>query len=104
MWSEEGSSGNTQVRGKGEIPMQTLDSFGFTVVDLIKVDCEGYEENVLRGAEATIVTCKPVICVEQKRDMATRFGLKPQGAVEFLKSLGYRVAEEIGGDYIMVPA
>lgn len=104
MWSEKGSSGNTQVRGTGDIPMHRLDSFDLQGVDLIKVDCEGYEENVLIGGLETIQRCKPTIIVEQKRDMAARFDLELQGAVKFLKHLGYKVAEEISGDFIMVPA
>jgi FkbM family methyltransferase len=99
-----GSSGDSQVRPGGEIPMATLDSFDLGPVGLIKVDCEGFEENVLIGGEETIARSKPVICVEQKRDMAARFGLKPQGAVKWLQDRGYRIAEEISGDYIMVPA
>ena len=97
------SSGDSWVSGGGEIPMHTLDSFGFADVDFIKIDCEGYEENVLRGAEALLKEWKPVVCVEQKRDMAnTRFGLAPLGAVKFLQTLGYGVEQEISGDYIMV--
>ena len=60
---------------------------------------------MLRGAVETIERDRPVIIVEQKRDMATsRFGLEPLGAVKFLQSLGYKVAQEISGDYLMVPA
>lgn len=104
MTTEMGSSGNTTVAGPGDIPMMTLDSIGLSYVDFIKIDCEGYEENVLRGSERTIERWKPVIIVEQKRDMATRFGLKVLGAVEFLTDRGYKVAKEISGDYILVPA
>lgn len=96
-----GSSGDSQVRSGSEIPMRRLDEFEFKDVDLIKVDCEGFEENVLIGGLDTIQRCRPVICVEQKRDMARRFGLKPQGGVELLQRLGYKVAEEISGDYIL---
>lgn len=104
MWSEPGSSGNTQVRGKGEIPMETLDSLDLINVDFMKLDCEGFEENVLRGGVATITRWKPVVIVEQKREMAARFGLPLLGAVDFLKTLGYKVAEEISGDFICIPA
>ncbi len=99
------STGDSWVKGGGGIPMVTLDSLGLTEVDFIKIDCEGYEENVLRGAVETIKRSRPVIIVEQKRDMATaRFGLEPLGAVKFLQGLGYKVAQEISGDYLMVPA
>lgn len=103
------STGDSWVKGEGDIPMVTLDGaavdHSISEVDLIKIDCEGFEENVIRGAERMISRWKPVIIVEQKRDMATKFGLQPLGAVEVLKKRhGYRQAFEIGGDYIMVPA
>ena len=99
------SSGDSWVKGAGDIPMRTLDSFPIEGVDFIKIDCEGYEENVLRGAVETIKRDRPVIIVEQKRDMATsRFGLEPLGAVHFLLKLGYRQQQELSGDYLMVPA
>jgi hypothetical protein len=103
MYTGPNSSGDTWVSGEGHIEMRTLDSFDFQDVGLIKIDCEGYEEFVLRGGEETVVSNKPVIVVEQKRDHATKFGLKPQGAVEFLTTLGYRLDSEIGGDFFMVP-
>ncbi len=95
------STGDSWVKGKGEVPMKTIDSFAFENVDFIKVDAEGYEEFIARGAESTLCKWQPVVCIEQKRDMATKFGLKPLGAVKFLVGLGYRVVAEIGGDYIM---
>jgi FkbM family methyltransferase len=98
------STGDSWVKGEGDILMLTLDGLGMFDVDLIKIDCEGYEENVLRGAEQTIRRDMPVIIVEQKRDMASRFGLQPLGAVKFLQSLGYRVEQDLGGDFLMVPA
>lgn len=101
--TEQGSSGNSSVSGAGDIPMVTLDSLELQHVDLIKIDCEGYEEKVLRGAGATISVNRPVVIVEQKRDMASRFGLPLLGAVDFLCGMGYRIAQEISGDYIMVP-
>lgn len=97
----QGSSGDSQVRPGTDIPMKRLDSFGLENVDLIKIDTEGFEENVCRGGVDTIVRCKPVIIVEQKRDMHARFGLAHLGAVKFLKSLGMKQLEEISGDYIL---
>jgi FkbM family methyltransferase len=98
----KGSSGDSKVAPGDDVEMRTLDSFQFADVDFIKVDCEGFEENVLVGACDTILRCHPTIIVEQKRLMATQFGLKPQGAVSTLKGLGYKVAQELSGDYICV--
>ena len=99
--SNPSSSGDSWVNGPGDIEMRTIDSFELTEVDLIKVDAEGFEEKILRGAEQTLRQWKPVVCVEQKRSMAEKFGLKPQGALVYLKSLGYRSVAEMSGDYVL---
>lgn len=97
------STGDSWVLGHGDIVMRTLDSYALPELDLLKIDCEGFEENVLRGAVETLQRCRPVVIVEQKRDMARKFGLEPQGGVRFLLELGWRQHAEIGGDFIMVP-
>lgn len=100
--TEPTSSGDSRVDGDGDIPMHTLDSFDLQEVDLVKIDAEGFELFILRGAEATIARWKPVICVEQKPGHAVKYGLGDTDAVPFLKSLGYRVAKEMSGDFLMV--
>lgn len=88
-----------------DVEMRTLDSFEFIDVDFLKVDAEGYEENILRGAAETIRKWRPTIIVEQKRDMACKFGLQPQGAIHYLEQAhDYRVVRELGGDFILVSA
>lgn len=96
------STGDSWVQGKGQIQMHPIDKFGFTDVDFWKCDAEGYEEFILRGGEKTLITWKPVVCVEQKRTMAEKFGLRPMGAVKYLINLGYKTVDEISGDYILV--
>jgi FkbM family methyltransferase len=98
-----GSSGDTQVRpGEvGTIPMETLDSFNFQEVDLIKIDCEGFEEFVLRGAVETLERCKPCVIVEQKRDFSARYGCKKQSAVTLLQDMGAILRQEVSGDFIL---
>ncbi len=95
------STGDSWVKGKGEVEMRTIDSFAFEDVDFIKVDAEGYEQFIVHGAESTLRKWQPTVCIEQKRDMAEKFGLKPLGAVKFLVGLGYRVVGEISGDYVL---
>ena len=49
---------------KKTVTVKTLDEYDFRGVSLIKIDVEGYESSVLRGAEATISREKPVLLVE----------------------------------------
>lgn len=47
-----------------EVPVKTLDSFCFKDVGLIKIDVEGFEEQVLDGATATILQDRPFLLIE----------------------------------------
>lgn len=83
------------------VPMITLDSLGLVDVDLIKMDVEGYETNVIAGAKETLLRCRPIVCCEQKRDFACKYGLKRTAATDALQALGMRQIMELGGDFIM---
>jgi FkbM family methyltransferase len=65
-----------------EVPGRTIDQFGFDI-DLLKIDVEGLEAAVLRGAVDTIRRCRPWILVE------TRGG--DGEALELVAELGYSV-------------
>lgn len=97
----DGHSGHTQVSGAGDVPMNTLDSFGFVDVDLIKIDVEGHELAVVEGAIETLKRCRPVMVVEQKGEDG-RLGLKPNGALRWLEKLGMVSVGCHGGDYFLV--
>jgi FkbM family methyltransferase len=47
-----------------EVETRTLDSFGLADVRLIKIDVEGHEAAVIRGASQTIAAHRPVLLVE----------------------------------------
>ena len=97
----EGLSGRSHVNGVGEFKMSRLDDYAFENVDFIKVDTEGYELFVLKGAEKTLLKWKPVMVVEQKPHHGGKYGLSDTAAIDYLKSLGAVVKEEIIGDYIL---
>ena len=49
-----------------DVQTRTLDSFEFSNVSLIKIDVEGHEEAVIRGARETIKLNQPVLIVESE--------------------------------------
>lgn len=97
-----GFSGRSHVAGAGEIPVKTLDEYGYEDLDLLKIDVEGYEYFVLRGGEETLLRCKPVVIVEQKTNNGDRYGVSDTMAVQYLQTIGAKIKKEITGDYIMV--
>lgn len=99
--TREGSSGDTWLVPGGCVDIKTLDWFDLSP-NLLKIDTEGYELFVLRGAEKTLVKHRPVVIVEQKPGHASKnFGLKDTAAIPYLESLGYKLREEISGDFIL---
>jgi len=101
------SSGDTRIAAgeTGGTLMYTLDDFVERLelprVDFLKIDCEGYELFVLRGARETLIKHKPVVVVEQKGEMCEIYGAEKLAAVEFLKDLGAVQLGAEGGDYFM---
>ncbi len=100
--TEPTSSGDSRVNGVGDIPMHTLDSFELKDVDFIKIDTEGYELYVVKGAEETIKRCKPTMIVEQKGHGMKYFGFGKEEGVELLESWGMKRVANMSGDIIMV--
>ena len=102
-----GSSGDTRVEpdcGAGpaalEMRYDELDGAARRV-DLVKLDCEGYELFALRGMEAMLRRDRPCVVVEQKPGKASRYGLGETAAVDYLRALGARLRREISGDFIL---
>ena len=83
------------------VRMDTLDSFGFEVVDLIKIDVEGYELSVIQGAIETLRRCHPIVVIEQKGNDNTVYGGRENEALELLNRWGMSQLKVISGDYIM---
>jgi FkbM family methyltransferase len=65
------------------VTVNTLDSYNFEDVDVIKVDVEGYEYAVLKGAVQTINRCRPVVQLEMVEAQCKRFGYTPDDVFSF---------------------
>lgn len=96
-----GNAGHTHVDAQSEtgaVEIRTLDSYDFEDVDYIKIDCEGYEYEVLLGAWETIRRCRPRICVEQKPHGI--FGNQYR-ARDLLMSWGMTALPHHGDDWVL---
>ena len=69
-----------------KVSVTTLDSFGFTDIALLKIDVEGHEMRVLKGALETIRRERPVILIEIEQRHIT---FPIQEYFTFFKNEGY---------------
>jgi len=72
------------------VKVNTLDSYNFENITMIKIDVESHELPVLNGSIETIKRNKPIIFVE---DLSYNFGhmFKPNRFDEFFKSVNYKL-------------
>lgn len=83
-----GFSLNTKtILGSYTVPVETVDSYNLTNVGFIKIDVEGYEEQVILGAKETIIRDKPILYVEDDR-LQNRKALR-----SLIQDLGYTIKE-----------
>ena len=105
-----GNEGGTGVgHGGDRAELRALDSFGFERVSLLKIDVEGYENEVLDGAVDTIRRNRPVIILEIAggQDYATASAdarERIQVTWRKLEALDYTVTPVFKHDYIARPA
>ena len=59
-------------------------------IDLIKIDVEGYELKVVRGAMETIRKFKPILFIELIEGNLRRYGDSSETLVKLVRELGYR--------------
>ena len=112
-----GEGGVAVGSGGEKVEMRTLDSFGFENVSLVKIDVEGFEDEVLAGAERLIRESRPVILIEILGGMAypgaPTLGFAPPAGPEelaaihatwrTLEAFGYSVHPVLDYDYIALP-
>ena len=102
----EGNTGHSHINkdsvGSGKVEMKRLDSLDFDRIDYMKIDCEGYEMQILKGGENTLRTHQPVIVVEQKLHTDTGITKETQyGCVDLLKSWGAKELGRVRNDCIL---
>jgi len=98
------NTGKTHVSNKlddlNKVELKKLDDYELTNVDFIKIDVEGYENQVVLGAKETLLKNKPIIIIEQK-GFSDRFNETQFEAIDTLKSYGAKVIDQVFKDYIL---
>jgi FkbM family methyltransferase len=88
-YAREGNFGGISLLGLGnagiKVRVRPLDSLELPTCGLLKIDVEGYEPQVLRGARGTIARCRPVIYVENDRSA------QQQEVISVVADMGYRL-------------
>ena len=79
--------------GSGSINVWKLDDLNIPKFGMIKIDCERYDLEVLKGAIETLLKYKPVVVVEQHPDTDCRAG-------DFLKAHGAKEVTNVRKDFI----
>ncbi len=77
------------------VQTSTLDSHNLENVDFIKIDVEGYEPEVLQGAERTITTYNPVLFIEVLNKYK-----QTSPVFDILASYGYTQVGQVAENYI----
>jgi len=75
------------------IQVKTLDSLNIPDVGAIKIDTEGYDEQVLEGAKNTILKYKPILVIETHEHSYTgepKIAGQKNRIKAFLDSIGYK--------------
>ena len=94
MQGRDGNSGAAFVDpGGGEVRVTTLDAFvaeqGIRRLDFVKIDVEGFEERVLRGADRALRELRPTLLLEIQPMTLERASSSVPQLVELLTARGY---------------
>ena len=91
---------STTVRAKGgtivehgdkDVQQKRLDDLNLDEVDYLKIDVEGHELKVIKGAIATIEKYNPVIVIEENGSQELYNKGVKDDALNFLQSINYKV-------------
>ena len=91
--------------GASDVALATLDSLAIARADVIKIDTEGSELAVLRGARALLARCDPSLIVELHPDELRAQGSAPAEVHAELRAQGFTVFDlrPLGTELVVEP-
>ncbi|HKR88857.1 MAG TPA: FkbM family methyltransferase [Phenylobacterium sp.] len=88
-YGREGNFGGVPLMTDGaqgiKVRVRPLDALQLPSCGLVKIDVEGFEPQVLRGARETITRCRPILYVENDR------AAQQQEVISLVAEMGYRL-------------
>lgn len=79
------------------VAVTTVDTYAHLNPTVLKIDVEGFEGEVLRGAEAVLRT-RPRIAMELHPNVLPRFGSSAKEVLDTLSGYGYTIQYRLKGD------
>ena len=78
---------------RAEVTVKKLDTFNFNKINFIKIDVQGFELNVLKGANKTLKKNNPVLCIEEDDS-------KNSLVIPYLEELNFELIDVINKEHI----
>ena len=102
--SNRNKQGNNKSTEATVIEVVSIDSLELSDVDLIKIDTQGSEFPIIKGAIKTIKRCQPWLCFELgRKHTIENNGYVDADIIEYLQKLGYIIEVRTNTDCIMRP-
>ena len=89
-----------RVSGEGDIQMITIDSLNYNDVDMIKIDVEGYDFEVLKGASTTLKNVKYLMI--ELNNNTKKYGVSNTTVEKHLYNLGFTTMFDNWPDKVFV--
>ena len=96
--SQDNFTQSRRVVGEGSIPMITVDSLGLDDVDMIKIDVEGYEMEVLKGASKTLENVQYLMI--ELNNNTKKYGSSNAEVEKYIRKKGFKVKVKIWPDVV----
>lgn len=102
-----GNHGDIRIKkenGNAKNLTSTIDSLEInSKVSFIKIDCQGYDLKVLKGAKNTIIKNLPIITFEWESDMAKLHNDTFDDVIKFFNQINYTIVKIKKDDWLALP-